>query len=136
MKKKMVKENKLSEILNPIANYLLSIENNIVSEYQSYYTYTLGVPKNWVIETDYIKCTYLKETNDLFLIKLEPILEISIDDFYIHVVNMVNKNILIDKKREELDMEINKLKEKYKLEEEELMKNLFYTDENGENNIN
>lgn len=130
MKRKNIsktKQDSLSDILNPIMNYLISIENNPVSDTESYLIYTLGVPKNWIMETDCVFVTVLGETDLLKLIKLEPTNdnELNIDDFYNYIVNLINKNLLIDNKRIELEEEINKLKNKFQVEQEELMNDLF-----------
>jgi hypothetical protein len=130
------KLNSLSEILNPIMNYLISIENNPISETESSLIYTLGVPKNWVMETDRINSVILKETDQIKLIKLETIIDnnFDIDQFYNYIINLINKNLLIDQKRYELDLEINKLKSKFQVEQQELMDDMFDSDEKIDEN--
>lgn len=129
MNKKNIAKTKLdslSDKLNPIMNYLVSIENYIISDTESFLIYTLGVPKNWVMETDLVSMTIISETNFLKLIKLEPSNnKLNIDEFYNHIVNLINKNLLIDTKRLELEEEINKLKNKFEVEQKELMNDLF-----------
>lgn len=128
---KTKQDNSLFDLLNPIMNYLISIENNPVSDTESNLVFTLGVPKNWIMETDLVYCSVLKETDSLKLIKLEPSpdFEFKIDDFYNYIVNLINKNLLIDQKRVELEQEINKLKNKFEVEQKELMDNLFNAEE-------
>jgi hypothetical protein len=142
MKRKNIiktKESSLLDILNPMMNYLISIENNPVSDTESFLVYTLGVPKNWIMETDIVYCSVLKDTPNLKLIKLEqsPDINLSIDEFYNYIVNLINKNLMIDQKRVELESEINKLKTKFQVEQQELMNDLFnpeekILEENGE----
>lgn len=129
---KTIKQDSLSEILNPIMNYLISVENNPISDTDSYLIYTLGVPKNWIMETDLVFITVIKETEYLKLIKLEPTSDndLNIDDFYNYIVNLINKNLLIDTKRLEFEQEINKLKNKFELEQRELMDDLFNPEDN------
>jgi hypothetical protein len=130
------KLNSLSEILNPIMNYLISIENNPISETESSLIYTLGVPKNWVMETDKINSIILKETDQIKLIKIETITDnnFDIDQFYNYIINLINKNLLIDQKRYELDLEINKLKSKFQVEQQELMDDMFDSEEKIDEN--
>jgi hypothetical protein len=142
MKRKNIiktKESSLLDILNPMMNYLISIENNPISDTESFLVYTLGVPKNWIMETDVVYCSVLKDTPNLKLIKLEqsPDTNLSIDEFYNYIVNLINKNLMIDQKRIELELEINKLKSKFQVEQQELMNDLFnpeekILEENGE----
>jgi hypothetical protein len=148
MKRKNInktKENSLSEILNPLLNYLIQIDNQIISETESFLAYTLGVPKNWIMETDIIYTTILTETPNLKVIKLEksPDSDLSIDDFYSYIINLIEKNLLIDQKRLELENEINRLKNQFSIEQEELINELYNTDDekdhvehNGEETIN
>lgn len=147
MRKKEVnkeKNNSLSEILNPMMNYLVSIENNLISDTESVLVYTLGVPKNWIMETDMVFTTVLKQTHDLTLIKLEPSdrSTLTIDEFYNYVVNLITKNLQIDQKRIELESEIIKLKNKFQVEQDELISELYNkedeleTDEGTEDNTN
>lgn len=146
MRKKQVNKdenNSLSEILNPMMNYLISIENNLVSETESVLVYTLGVPKNWIMETDVVFTTVLRQTHDLSLIKLEPsdTSTLTIDEFYNYIMNLIAKNLQIDQKRMELESEIIKLKNKYQLEQDELISELYNkeeeleTDEGAQGNI-
>lgn len=130
------KLNSLSEILNPIMNYLISIENNPISETESSLIYTLGVPKNWVMETDKINSIILKETDQIKLIKIETITDnnFDLDQFYNYIINLINKNLLIDQKRYELDLEINKLKSKFQVEQQELMDDMFDSEEKIDEN--
>lgn len=143
-KKEVNKNNSLSETLNPMMNYLVSIENNFVSDTESILVYTLGVPKNWIMETDMVFTTVLKQTHDLTLIKLEPsdTSILTIDEFYNYVVNLITKNLQIDQKRIELESEIIKLKNKFQVEQDELISELYSkedeleTDEGTEDNTN
>jgi hypothetical protein len=146
MKKKIIdktKGNSLSEILNPLMNYLISIENNPVSDTESYLIYTLGVPKNWIMETENIFTDVIRETDTLKLIRLEHNSDnnLSVDEFFDYIVNLVNKNLVIDQKRLELEEEINRLKNKFQVEQQELMNDLFNLEnsnmkEDGEESIN
>lgn len=124
----------LSEIINPIMNYLISIENEPVDENNSQLIYTMGVPRNWIMETD---CSYLetlKVTDDLKLIKLEPFEETSIDEFFRYIVTLINKNLLIDTKRAQLEEQILILKSQFNEDQKSLMDQLYYTDSDKSNN--
>jgi hypothetical protein len=140
MKRKNIQKtkqgNSLFDLLHPIMNYLISIENEPISDTESNLVFTLGVPKNWIMETDLIYCTIIRETETLKLIKLEPIpdFEFKIDDFYNYIVNLINKNLLIDQKRVELEEQITRLKNKFEVEQKELMDNLFNDEKNVETN--
>lgn len=124
----------LSEIINPIMNYLISIENEPVDENNSQLIYTMGVPRNWIMETD---CSYLetlKVTDDLKLIKLEPFEETSIDEFFRYIVTLINKNLLIDTKRAQLEEQILILKSQFNEDQKSLMDQLYSTDSDKSNN--
>lgn len=124
----------LSEIINPIMNYLISIENEPVDENNSHLIYTMGVPRNWIMETD---CSYLetlKVTDDLKLIKLEPFEETSIDEFFRYIVTLINKNLLIDTKRAQLEEQILILKSQFNEDQKSLMDQLYNTDSDKSNN--
>jgi hypothetical protein len=128
--KKNIKEelntNSLLDKLTPIMNYLISIENNPISDDKSQFIYTLGIPSNWIINTNDIHVDILKEINNLKLVKISPTdTEESIDNFFNYIVTIVNKNIEIDKKRLELEEEIDKLKSKFDAEQKNLMDDLF-----------
>jgi hypothetical protein len=121
----------LLDILNPMMNYLLSIENDIISDSESQLIYTLGVPKNWIMETDLVSATIIQETSLLKIIKIYPTdsSSLKINEFYDYIVNLINKNLLIDTKRIELEEEINKLKNKFEVEQQELMDDLFNSED-------
>lgn len=118
----------LSDIISPIMNYLITIENIPLDENNSHLIYTMGVPRNWIMETDYSYSETLKVTDDLKLIKLRPSEESSIDEFFQYIVTLINKNLLIDTKRLQLEEQILTLKSKFNEEQKELMDQLYNTD--------
>lgn len=124
----------LSEIINPIMNYLISIENEPVDENNSQLIYTMGVPRNWIMETDCSYLEILKVTDDLKLIKLEPFEETSIDEFFRYIVTLINKNLLIDTKRAQLEEQILILKSQFNEDQKSLMDQLYNTDSDKSNN--
>lgn len=124
----------LSEIINPIMNYLISVENIPLDENNSHLIYTMGVPRNWIMETDYSYSETIKVTENLKLIKLRPSEETSIDEFFNYIVTLINKNLLIDTKRLQLEEQILTLKSKFNEEQKELMDQLYNTDSDKSDN--
>jgi hypothetical protein len=129
-KKQINNDNSLSFMLDPIMNYLLSIEHIPLDENASYLSYTLGIPNSWIFKSNKIHSIPIKSNNKLSIIKIEPsYYEIGIDVFYLHIIDLINKNIMIDKKREEFENEVNVLKNKFELEQKELFDGLFIDDD-------
>lgn len=134
MKKKKEEITSISKIFEPISNYLLGIETILTSEdEQTKYSYKLGVPLNWVLETNKVDCVVLGNTSTLKFVNLSPIdNEMNVDEFYSYVVDLIDKNVIIDNKRLELEKQINELKNKFQDEQYHLMKALYSEEDESE----
>jgi len=123
--KKDINKQSLIKLFEPISEYLIGIDTIFISETETQFAYKLGVPKNWVMNTNLIDIELMGETDDLMLLKASPINnEKNKDEFYGYLVNLINKNVVIDKKRIELENKINDLKSKFTKEQDNLMNEL------------
>lgn len=132
-------KNKISitGLLEPLSEYLISIETVFMSENETHYSYKLGVPKNWVMNTNMVDVEFVGETSDLQLLKLLPVdYKITKDEFFDYLVTLINKNKIVDQKRMELENKIKELKSKFADEQDSLMKELYKElDEQQEDDI-
>lgn len=126
----------IESALEPLFNYLISIENIPIDENLNTIRITIGVPINWIMETDRISTKIVKNNGHLKLITIEPILENgeNINSFYGYVIELINKNLQIDNKRVELENQINLLKSKFEEEQNELINDLYNKNEDLDGN--
>lgn len=124
-KKQSIKQS-ISKLLEPLSEYLIGIETIILDEDKTHFVYKLGIPRNWVMKTNLMNVEFVGETNKLQLLKLSPVdYNQTKDDFFEYVINLIEKNKIIDKKRIELENKINQLKTKFTDEQDSLMRDLF-----------
>jgi translation elongation factor EF-1beta len=125
--------------LKPIIGYLLKIEHNPISEDSSSFTYTMGFPYNWVLKSGLVDFNIIRKTDKLLVVEITPYNpETNVDVIYSHIIEVIEKNIKIDEKRIEYQNLVDNLKNKFEVEQKELLDGLFEddTDEPDDNNEN
>ena len=140
-----MKNNIIQETLNPLSEYLISMERDTVN---GWFELNIGIPNKWVLfETEEIKTSIVSENNVGKLVKIKPTSEdIAVDDLYRFLGVIIDNNNKIAEKEKEFIAEMenvkNSLAEKEKRfydELEEMKKNAFKItsktkpDENNEN---
>lgn len=126
-----MKNNIIQETLNPLSEYLISMERDTVN---GWFELNIGIPNKWVLfETEEIKTSIVSENNVGKLVKIKPTSEdIAVDDLYRFLGVIIDNNNKIAEKEKEFIAEMenvkNSLAEKEKRfydELEEMKKNAF-----------